>query len=289
MQRKFAKLIPERPVTPKAAIATSTQAATTTTTTTKRPTRPPPTESPFSANSFKQEQQDLASINNDLALLSSLLGRKVSLTDLPELTKSFGVPPPPKSITNIPAETPPPASQNEVLDNVHPGQDKTRVKSEIESGLPKIKPQAFDTYGKTDDALLATLLKQNGIGPANNNIPVQLLLHQVMGAASTPFSRNSATTTAQPPAPVRRRPIVDGLTWLWRTWQETAPRKKRPSSDLTFGGPDFSNEEYTEGNTVSLVVFIMRIRIQRLPFVFSSPQNPQMIRCPYRMILGAVF
>lgn len=198
----------------------------------------------------------MASISNDLALLSSLLGRKVSIADLPELTKSFGIPPPPQTLKPAVSSTTPAVispSQNEVVDQVHPGNDKTRVKSEIDAGPSKIKPEDFDTYGKTDDALLATLLKQNGIGPSNNNIPVQLLLHQVMGAASTPFSRNSQQTTEsiQPAtdAPTRqRRPIIDGLSWLWRTWQETAPRKKQPgtNSELTLG-PDFSAEEYSQG------------------------------------------
>lgn len=179
----------------------------------------------------------------------------MSIADLPELTKSFGIPPPPPSLTK-PIKSSPVVAQNEVINQVDPGNDKTRVKSEIDSGVPKIKPETFDNYGKTDDALLASLLKQNGIGPANNNIPVQLLLHQVMGAASTPFSRssNQPTESFKPStdAPARRpRPIIDGLSWLWRTWQETAPKKKRPvSSDLTLG-PDFSNEEYTQGNDVS--------------------------------------
>lgn len=214
---------------------------TSTTTTTQKST--------LSPNDISHGQQDIASVNTDLELLSSILGRKVTLADLPELNKSFGIPSPPKS-------TVPKASQNEVIDSVHPGSDKTRVKSEIDSGPPKIKPETFDTYGKTDDALLATLLKQNGIGPANNNIPVQLLLHQVMGAASTPFSRSTDTTlkpsTNAPPAR-RPRPLIDGLSWLWRTWQETAPRKKRPT-DLSLGGPDseFSAEEYNgDGSAVS--------------------------------------
>lgn len=220
-------------------IATSVKSVTTTTS----------TKAPVTNDQLLRGQQDIASVDNDLELLSSLLGRKVTLEDLPELNKSFGI----QSATK--ATTPRAPSQNEVIDSVDPGSDKTRVKSEIDSGTAKIKPQSFDTYGKTDDALLATLLKQNGIGPANNNIPVQLLLHQVMGAASTPFSR-STDTTLRPAvnAPGRRpRPIIDGLTWLWKTWQETAPRKKRPSSDLTLGGPnsDFSAEEYTEENAVS--------------------------------------
>lgn len=219
---------------------------------------PTTTKGPITGLDWKQEAQDVASINNDLALLSSLLGRSVSIADLPELNKAFGIPSRSKPIPTsvVPAKESP--LQNEVIDAVSPGNDKTRVKSEIDTGSPKIKPESLDSYGKTDDALLATILKQNGIGPSNNNIPVQLLLHQVMGAASTPFSRSTDTTTQRPASatPGRRpRPIIDGLAWLWRTWQETDPRKsKRPNSDLSAVGPngEFSAEEYTnDGSGVS--------------------------------------
>lgn len=73
-----------------------------------------------------------------------------------------------------------------------------------------------DSYGKTNDAILATLLKQQGIGPAHNNVPVQ----QLISANLYP-----TTTTARPRTGTIKpaRPILDGLTWLWRTWQDTAP------------------------------------------------------------------
>lgn len=29
-------------------------------------------------------------------------------------------------------------------------------------------------YGKTDDAILATILKQQGIGPSHNNLPIDV-------------------------------------------------------------------------------------------------------------------
>lgn len=201
----------------------------------------------------------MASVNSDLALLSSLLGRKVTLDDLPELTKAFGIPSTRSTASSVLNVSP---SHNEVFEAAGPGSDKTRVKSEIDSGSSKVKPQTFeDTYGKTDDALLATLLKQNGIGPANNNIPVQMLLHQIMGAASTPFSRSTNPTSPRPIANStarRPRPIIDGLAWLWRTWQETDPKRNKPTNgaSVTLAGTnpngEFSAEEYTnEGNSVS--------------------------------------
>lgn len=38
-------------------------------------------------------------------------------------------------------------------------------------------------------------------------------------------SRRPRLIPTRPPA----RPVLDGLAWLWRTWQETAPSPRRPS------------------------------------------------------------
>lgn len=40
-----------------------------------------------------------------------------------------------------------------------------------------------------------------------------------------PTTRTTTTTRRPPPRPPARqsRPILDGLSWLWRTWQDTAP------------------------------------------------------------------
>ncbi len=82
----------------------------------------------------------------------------------------------------------------------------------------------------------------------NKQIFFQKLLEQLSGNANQrpPTVRPTLTTTPyspfQPlPNPSRRqpRPILDGLAWLWRTWQDTAPttRPRRPAvssqSELT--------------------------------------------------------
>ncbi|XP_053599775.1 mucin-2-like isoform X3 [Plodia interpunctella] len=73
-------------------------------------------------------------------------------------------------------------------------------------------PMSLSTeYGKSNDALLAALLKEQGFGPTT------ALLNQVV---VTPKARR---TTTPPPPPPPRRPILDGLAWLWQQWRETAP------------------------------------------------------------------
>ncbi|XP_053599784.1 mucin-2-like isoform X12 [Plodia interpunctella] len=84
-------------------------------------------------------------------------------------------------------------------------------------------PMSLSTeYGKSNDALLAALLKEQGFGPttassSDEQIRLSALLNQVV---VTPKARR---TTTPPPPPPPRRPILDGLAWLWQQWRETAP------------------------------------------------------------------
>lgn len=181
---------------------------------------------------FEKNKQDVAALNNDLKLLSTLLGRPISEKDIPQLTQSTGTQqtrPPIES--NAPTTTertkkitstnPALIREVELLQTILQKQ-QTTPKTSSDLYLPGVEPS--DAYGKTNDALLATILKQRGIGPAHNNIPVDLF---------------STTTTTQRPRqqyPARSsRPILDGLTWLWRTWQDTAPggHQPAPSSSRT--------------------------------------------------------
>lgn len=41
----------------------------------------------------------------------------------------------------------------------------------------------------------------------------------------TPKARR---TTTPPPPPAPRRPLLDGLAWLWQQWRETAPEPGQP-------------------------------------------------------------
>ncbi|XP_068627897.1 serine-rich adhesin for platelets-like [Battus philenor] len=78
-------------------------------------------------------------------------------------------------------------------------------------------------YGNSNDALLAALLKEQGFGPTtasslDEQVRLAALLNQVV---VTPKARR--TTTLPPPPPAPRRPILDGLAWLWQQWRDTAP------------------------------------------------------------------
>lgn len=59
---------------------------------------------------------------------------------------------------------------------------------------------------------------------------------------TTTTTTTSTTRRPRPRRPPTRepRPILDGLAWLWQTWQETAPRgstRGRPSSSALTSEP----------------------------------------------------
>lgn len=181
----------------------------------------------------------MQSLNSDLQLLSSLLGRPISQKDLPQLTKQLTTPAGPAIELSFPGSSPishastseasssasttgaPLSKEAELLQKIiqkqsggggSTGDDSNKASSSTDENKAFAEIDPADAYGKTNDALLATLLKQRGIGPAHNNIPVDLYA--------------STVTTEQPQLSAPRRPsrpIVDGLSWLWKTWQDTAP------------------------------------------------------------------
>lgn len=173
-------------------------------------------------------QQDITQVNNDLQLLSTLLGRPVSPDDLPDLVNQFdsnagqqagqkSTAPPFISASTSPQ--PPIIKEVELLQNLL---QANKLNEEATVEVPS------DAYGKTNDAILATLLKQQGIGPAHNNVPVQQLISENLYPMTTARPRQSLT---QRPS----RPILDGLSWLWRTWQDTAPGAQNPTSATNSG------------------------------------------------------
>lgn len=167
---------------------------------------------------IEKNKKDVASLNSDLQLLSTLLGRPVSQKDIPQFTKSNGgSPQSANSIQSLgtPTKTTvnPAQLAQEVIQQI--GGDKQPNEAGGDNDLTSTDELASidpsDAYGKTNDALLATLLKQRGIGPAHNNLPLDIY---------------STTTTMRPrlQAPSRSpRPLLDGLSWLWKTWQDTSP------------------------------------------------------------------
>lgn len=165
-----------------------------------------------SVDAIEKNQNDVASLNSDLKLLSTLLGRPISDKDLPKLTNGFTTKQTTqKAVTVRTTKTSIVPNNNAALahevdllqkiiqkqtDPVPAAANELATNNDDDKVLASIDPA--DAYGKTNDALLATLLKQRGIGPAHNAIPLNIY---------------SSTTTPRPifQSPSRSpRPLLDG-------------------------------------------------------------------------------
>lgn len=133
----------------------------------------------LSKTEIERGKQDIETINSDLQLLSSLLGRPVSAKDLPTITQQFGGGSgggvrgtqrrKPDTTTSTTTTTTTTTSKPAILREVELLQ--TILKTQQNNVKPEQPPEY---YGKTDDAILATILKQQGIGPTHNNIPIEV-------------------------------------------------------------------------------------------------------------------
>lgn len=132
----------------------------------------------LSKTEIERGKQDIETINSDLKLLSTLLGRPISPNDLPQLTQQFGgggtssdgpkkrYPISTSSTTSTTTAKPAIVKEVELLQSLlrNPNKD---IKSQVGSD---------EFYGNTDEAILATILKQKGIGPSHNNIPIEVTI-----------------------------------------------------------------------------------------------------------------
>ncbi|KAJ6649417.1 hypothetical protein Bhyg_04652 [Pseudolycoriella hygida] len=166
-------------------------------------------------------KQDIETVNSDLKLLSTLLGRPISANDLPQLTQQFGG----GGSSEAPKRRYPSSTSTTTTTTAQPAiiKEVELLQSLLRSPTKDIKSQvgSDEFYGNTDEAILATILKQKGIGPSHNNLPIEQLLGQNNNYYQT--TRTTTTTRRPRPPPRQSRPILDGLSWLWRTWQDTAP------------------------------------------------------------------
>lgn len=133
-------------------------ASTTTTTTTEKPTTTPTTTTTRSVNQaeFAKAQMDIESYNNDLKLLSTLLGRPIGPNEIPKLARQV-------------------TSTTTTTTTVSPALKDIQLKPNF--NLPEdifLDDSNSNVYGKSNEAILAAVLKEKGIGPANNNIPVSI-------------------------------------------------------------------------------------------------------------------
>lgn len=124
---------------------------------------------------IERGKQDIETVNSDLKLLSTLLGRPISPNDLPQLTQQFGSGtssegpkkryPSSTSTTSTTTQKPAIVKEVELLQSLLRSPNKD-IKSQVGSD---------EYYGNTDEAILATILKQKGIGPSHNNVPIEVI------------------------------------------------------------------------------------------------------------------
>lgn len=115
-------------------------------------------------------KDELAEVDKNLKLLSSILGRPITIEELPTIMRQYRFGRNPTVPTTTTTTTTPapiinsntPITRDEVIE----------LLKDPDVGLG----DNIDTYGKTNDAILAAVLKQKGIGPAHNNVPVDVSL-----------------------------------------------------------------------------------------------------------------
>ncbi|XP_041973428.1 serine-rich adhesin for platelets-like [Aricia agestis] len=168
---------------------------------------PPTTAKPYGAKIAVKD--DLKNEQDDAKLLQTL----IKLQDAQETTTQ-------RSKLAITGQ-----SSDEALKNLIKQAQPTSMVSEATKSSISLSTE----YGNSNDALLAALLKEQGFGPTtasslDEQLRLAALLNQVVVTPKTP----RRTTTPPPPPPPPRRPILDGLAWLWQQWRETAPGPGAP-------------------------------------------------------------
>lgn len=220
-----------------------------------------------SADDIEKNKNDEAALNSDLKLLSSLLGRPLSEKDVSQLAKQTTTLTPSSTTirsttTTRPTKTtlsPKLVQEIGLLHQIAQKPNAAEPENDLTSAdeLAAIDPS--DAYGKTNDALLATLLKQRGIGPAHNNLPLNI------------YPTTSTTVRTRYQTPSRSpRPLLDGLSWLWKTWQDTAPgqggyesqsmrtRTRGTNSEISIpSDPDTSFDDGLDSDTSSVSILEM--------------------------------
>ncbi|XP_055532927.1 mucin-2-like isoform X7 [Wyeomyia smithii] len=205
-------------------------------------------------NTKKQLNKELQNYNNDIRLLSTLLGRPITSNDIPELTKRLTTttlkPSTPRATTTMTTTTSTTTTQQPPLNPVLL-QALLLKQQQQHNSSPAAVENVASTYGKTNEAILASVLKQRGIGPTNTNANLEEILAKISPRTGTATVLPIITTTTSRPRPrtarppvalpplQSSRPILDGLTWLWREWQATAPqpRQRLPGSSLIASPP----------------------------------------------------
>jgi hypothetical protein len=244
-------------------------------------------------------EKDLVQYNKDLQLLSLLVGRPLTDKDVAKLASAnIGKPKPTTtraqltttSTTQIMSSTSPvpvfkPLTENEAkfLQALQQIQT-TRSTSTTTTTTTTEEPLRFTpSRSRSQEAILAELLREQGIGPGNlNQAPIQVklltfprnyinglshnshslnlhfTLQKILQQLQTERLNRDVTTTIRPFSPMpplrQPRPIIDGLSWLWRTWQETAPgtggrpRQQQQQPQVQQSNDDLSFDDDVQSN-----------------------------------------
>lgn len=146
------------------------------------PTKPRTTTTTMKPN-LLEEDRDRAQLERDLGLLSSLLGRKISIDELPILMQQLrGERKSKPSLTPTPSTTIRTTSITTTTTTPRSTTKSTGQTFSNEKILALLKDPALssgnlaniDLYGKSNEAVLAAILKQRGIVPTHNNVPINV-------------------------------------------------------------------------------------------------------------------
>lgn len=128
-----------------------------------------------------EHDKDVKRLQDDLKLLSALLGRPISVAEIPTLINQVGKSTGPSTLR---------AQKSNALKSTVPATTSTPPTTTTIQPLLWTLPTVVDTtkyveantrnaayYGKSNEAVIATILKSQGIGPENNNIPIEVSSH----------------------------------------------------------------------------------------------------------------
>lgn len=103
-----------------------------------------------------QHDKDVKMLEDDLKLLSALLGRPINQVDIPMLANQV-------------TKTTSPSKHKRVI---FPNVETTTLKKSSTNNF--VDSNELHYYGKSNEAILASIFRQQGIGPENNNLPVSV-------------------------------------------------------------------------------------------------------------------
>lgn len=122
-----------------------------------------------------QHDKDIKMLQEDLKLLSALLGRPISVAEIPSLLNQVGRSTGPSTVSpkNVVRSTASTASVTRPASQTWTPATVLDTAKYVEAAVStSVSPPNY--YGKSNEAIIAALLKEQGIGPENNNLPIDV-------------------------------------------------------------------------------------------------------------------